>query len=97
MTLEQKKNCIKTLLSENLSHAKISRRLGVSQKCANNVENHKIRCPYRNKFQIKKSLNWCKRYANWTEMVCNKIIYSDESHFELNVKNYHLFDVQCFK
>lgn len=48
----------------------------------------KKRRPYRNKLQTKKRFEWCKNYVNWTERDWNRVVFSDESHFELiNRKN----------
>lgn len=44
--------------------------------------------PFRNKTQKKKRLDWCKKYKCWNRNDWGKIVFSDESHFEIiNRKN----------
>lgn len=44
--------------------------------------------PFRNKNQIKKRLSWCREHINWTKKDWERVIFSDESHFEVvNRKN----------
>lgn len=44
------------------------------------------RKPYINPSQMKIRLEWCKRYRNWTPEDWSRVLWSDESPFELRFK-----------
>lgn len=46
------------------------------------------RRPFRNELQKKKRYDWCKKYSGWPLSKWRRVVFSDESHFEvINRKN----------
>ena len=45
----------------------------------------------------KKRLIWGKKYKNWEEDKWRKVIFSDESHFEVHGRRSQLCKTKCWK
>jgi hypothetical protein len=71
-------------IGKTVSSVTVRRRLG-EMGMKSYVQKRK---PFRNRRQIKKRYEWCQRMQVWSDEQWAKVIWSDESHFELiNRKN----------